>query len=267
MAVLIIEHGPGRDDAPGAGAAGEADALAGALAAVQEPGRGDEVHTRDELAGLLVGHEDGVPAQGGDGVGAAGAAEAPVLALVVAQGGGVDVAVGVYLERVEDAVVHEADLGVEAHGVHRAPLEGAIAGAAGDHRHERVEREGGLGGDDAVFSDVDGVGRVQLLAQEDGGHGGAAAGHPVRPGVLHHAGHHADLVLALVEVGSLLAHAVYPSLMVARPWISFSRLAPTSLSSISAWEETPYTYFSKYWGMRPRRVEATISMTCGTSEA
>src|SRR3989304_4841832 len=99
---------------------------------------------------------------------------------------------------------------------------------------------------------------------------------------------------ALVEVGCLFAHAeyptfivarqherpaavhyplstthyaLYPSLMVARPTISFSLCAPTSLSSISWCEETPYTHLSRYAGMRPRSVEATTSITWGTSEA
>src|SRR3990172_7179833 len=66
---------------------------------------------------------------------------------------------------------------------------------------------------------------------------------------------------------STIHYAPYPSLIVARPTISFSLWAPTSLSSISWCEETPYTHLSRYAGMRPRRVEATTSMTWGTSEA
>src|SRR3990170_5503707 len=42
VAVLVVEYRPGGDDAPGAGAAGQAGALAGALAAVEEARRGDE---------------------------------------------------------------------------------------------------------------------------------------------------------------------------------------------------------------------------------
>src|SRR3990170_4774761 len=61
-------------------------------------------------------------------------------------------------------------------------------------------------------------------------------------------------------------YALYPSLIVARPTISLSLCAPTSLSSISWWEETPYTHLSRYAGMRPRRVEATTSITWGMSE-
>ena len=119
----------------------------------------------------------------------------------------------------------QAELRVVAGGVHRAPGEGAIAGAGADHRHHRLEREHRLGRDDAVLGDVLRGGRVELDGEEHGVHRTAAAGDPVCLGVLDHARDDADLHLALVEGAGWRADGVsqsfdaHVSLLVRPTWV------------------------------------------------
>src|SRR3972149_584994 len=121
---------------------------------------------------------------GGDAGATAGPAESADLLPVGADGCRVDVPVLVDLERVEDAAVHEADLGVVAGGVHGRPAQSAVSGPRRDHAHDGVEGKQGLRGDDAVLGDVLGVGGVQLLADENGVERAAGPGHPVGLAVL-----------------------------------------------------------------------------------
>src|SRR5207248_3901098 len=82
--VVVVVHRTRRDDAPRAGVGRQAGALAGALAAVEEAGRRDEVDALDELAFLLVGHQQRLPAEGGYRIGAPGTAEATRTLAVLA---------------------------------------------------------------------------------------------------------------------------------------------------------------------------------------
>src|SRR5207247_2084321 len=125
---LVAEQRPGRHDPPRLGPCRQSGLLTCARSVKKTWGR-DEVHALDELAFLLIGHQDRAPTLGSDRVRAAWSAKAAATpALVRTQDRGVDVAEAIDLQRIQDADVHVPELSEVASGVHRAPLQRPVPG-------------------------------------------------------------------------------------------------------------------------------------------